>query len=230
MKRCAFVILPVLGLLLFLSLRGIAASATLKKITAANSQVTFNRDIAPILFHSCAMCHRPGESGPFPLLSYKDAKSHARQIAAVTQSRFMPPWLPEPGDFKFADDMRLPDAEVALIARWVEQGAVEGASEDLPSTPEFVEGWQMGRPDLIVKAEKPFRLPASGNDRYWNFIFRTPVKETMWLKGMEVRPGDKRVVHHANVLVDRMQSARAQEASPGAGFGGMEIKMESEAV
>src|SRR5260370_34382188 len=66
----------------------------------AKPQVTFNRDVAPILFHYCAACHHPGESGPFPLLTYKDAKSHARQIAAVTQSKFMPPWLPEPGEFE----------------------------------------------------------------------------------------------------------------------------------
>jgi tetratricopeptide (TPR) repeat protein/mono/diheme cytochrome c family protein len=229
MKRGASAILSFIALLALQILPGVASPETVKKRDATDSQVTFNRDIAPILFYSCAMCHRPGESGPFPLLTYKDAKSHARQIAAVTQSRFMPPWLPEPGNYKFADDMRLSNAEVALIARWVEQGAMEGVPADLPKKPEFVEGWQMGRPDLIVKAEKPFRLPASGNDQYWNFIFRTPVKQTMWLKGMEVRPGDKRVVHHANVLVDRMQSARAQESAPGAGFAGMEIKIESEA-
>jgi mono/diheme cytochrome c family protein/lipoprotein NlpI len=226
MKRGAFAILPFVTFLAFQSLFEVAASRTAH---GADWQVTFNRDIAPILFHSCAMCHRPGESGPFPLLTYKDAKSHARQIAAVTQSRFMPPWLPEPGDYKFADNMRLSDEEVALIARWVEQGAVEGVPAELPKKPEFVEGWQRGQPDLTVQAEKPFLLPASGSDQYWNFIFRTPVKQTMWLKGMEVRPGDKRVVHHANVLVDRMQSARTQESAPGAGFGGMEIKIESEA-
>ncbi|MEQ1353039.1 MAG: tetratricopeptide repeat protein, partial [Candidatus Acidiferrum sp.] len=118
---------------------------------------------------------------------------------------------------------------IALISNWVEQGAVEGAAADLPRTPVFVEGWQMGRPDAIVKAEKPYQLPAGGNDQYWNFIFRNPVKQTRWLKGMEVRPGDKHVVHHANILVDRMESARAQESSPGTGFGGMEIKIESEA-
>jgi tetratricopeptide (TPR) repeat protein/mono/diheme cytochrome c family protein len=199
------------------------------KNPSANPQVTFNRDIAPILFHYCAACHRPGESGPFPLLTYKDAKSHARQIAAVTQTKFMPPWLPERGEFKFADELRLSDAQIALFEKWVEQGAVEGAPSDLPPKPPFVEGWQIGKPDLIIKAEKPYLLPASGTDQYWNFIFRTSVNQTRWLKAMEIRPGDKRVVHHANVLVDRMQSARSQESSPGAGFGGMEIKIESEA-
>jgi mono/diheme cytochrome c family protein len=207
----------------------VALPAFRPQTPAENPQVTFNRDVAPILFHYCATCHRPGESGPFPLLSYKDAKSHARQIAAVTQSRFMPPWLPEPAEFKFADELRLSDAQIAVIGRWVEQGAIEGAASDLPPKPNFIEGWQMGTPDLVVKAEKPYLLPASGTDQYWNFIFRTPVTETRWLKGIEVRPGDKRVVHHANVLVDRMQSARLQETSPGSGFAGMEIKIESEA-
>lgn len=196
---------------------------------AANQQVTFNRDIAPIFFRSCTGCHRPGDAGPFPLLTYKDAKSHARQIAAVTQTKFMPPWLPEPGEFKFADELHLTDKQIALIAKWVEGGAMEGATADLPPAPHFVEGWQMGKPDLIIKAEKPYLLPAKGTDQYWNFIFRTPVNQTRWLKAMEIRPGDKHVVHHANVLVDRTQSARLQESSPGAGFAGMEIKIESEA-
>jgi len=195
----------------------------------ANQEVTFNRDIAPILFRNCTGCHRPGEAGPFPLLTYKDAKSHSRQIAAVTQTKFMPPWLPEPGEFKFADELHLTDQQIALISKWVEGGAMEGATFDLPPAPHFVEGWQMGKPDLIIKAEKPYLLPAKGTDQYWNFIFRTPVNQTRWLKAMEIRPGDKHVVHHANVLVDRMQSARLQESSPGAGFAGMEIKIESEA-
>jgi Flp pilus assembly protein TadD len=209
--------------------RVLAAPQAPQNASNANSQITFNKDIAPVFFQHCAACHRPGESGPFPLLSYKDAKSHARQIAAVTRSRFMPPWLPDAGEYKFADELRLSDAQITTIARWVEQGAVEGAPSDLPLTPKFAQGWQMGTPDLVIKAEKPYQLPASGTDQYWNFIFRTPVNRIRWLKAIEIRPGDKRVVHHANVLVDRMQSARAQESSPGAGFAGMEIKIESEA-
>ena len=232
MKRAAQaggVVALLFGVLAFQGRHSLASTSSAQQNAAENCQVTFNRDIAPILFHYCASCHRPGESGPFPLLTYKDAKSHARQIAAVTQSRFMPPWLPEPNEFKFADELRLSDAQLATVAKWVEQGAAEGAPADLPPKPDFVEGWQMGRPDLIIKAEKPYRLPASGSDQYWNFVFRTPVNQTRWLKGMELRPGDKRLVHHANVLVDRMQSARSQASSAGSGFAGMEIKIESEA-
>ncbi len=191
-------------------------------------QVTFNRDIAPILFHYCSPCHRPGEGGPFPLLTYADAKARARQIAAVTSKRFMPPWLPEPQELRFADELHLSNDQITLLQMWVEQGAVEGASADLPPAPQFVPGWQLGRPDEIIEAKKPYTLPASGSDMYWNFIFRTPVDRTRWLKAIEIRPGEKRAVHHANILVDRNQSARRQETEPGAGFPGMELKIESE--
>jgi tetratricopeptide (TPR) repeat protein/mono/diheme cytochrome c family protein len=195
---------------------------------APPAQVTFNRDIAPILYRSCALCHRPGEAGPFPLLSYADAKSRARQIAVVTRSRFMPPWLPEQGELKFADELRLSTDEIERIQAWVDQGALEGNAADLPAKPKFAVGWQLGQPDVIVRATKPYALPASGSDNYWNFVFRAPVDRMRWLKAIEIRPGDKRLVHHANVLVDRQQNGRRQEIDPGAGFGGMELTIESE--
>jgi tetratricopeptide (TPR) repeat protein len=193
-----------------------------------DSPVTFNRDIAPIIFRSCSTCHHPGESGPFLLLTYSDVKKHARQIADVTQARSMPPWLPDPQALKFADDLRLPDSQIDLIQRWVSQGAVEGDSADLPPAPKFAEGWRLGTPDLILKAEKPYILPAEGTDSYWNFIFRVPIEQTRWVKAIEIHPGDKRYVHHANILVDRGASSRQREAEPGAGFGGMEIRIESQ--
>jgi Flp pilus assembly protein TadD len=226
---CRSVVACLLG---FSSVAGAVAVQQSDTATQASSpvrqQVTFNRDIAPILFHYCSPCHRPGEAGPFPLLTYADVKARARQIAAITSTRFMPPWLPEPQELKFADELRLSDAQIALIQKWVEQGAVEGAPADLPAAPQFVPGWQLGQPDKIIEAEKPYTLAASGSDMYWNFIFRTPVDRTRWLKAVEIRPGEKRVVHHANILVDRNQSARRQESEPGTGFAGMELKIESE--
>jgi len=191
-------------------------------------KVTFNRDIAPIIFRYCSSCHRPGEAAPFNLLTYSDVKKHARQIADLTRSRNMPPWLPEPQEAKFIDEMRLSEAEIDRIERWVEQGTAEGDPTDLPPQPKFAEGWGLGQPDLILKAEKPFILPAEGTDTYWNFIFRVPLPSTRWAKAIEIRPGDKRYVHHANLLVDRAGAARAREAETGAGFGGMEIRIETQ--
>jgi Flp pilus assembly protein TadD/mono/diheme cytochrome c family protein len=198
-------------------------------VPLAEPKVTFNKDVAPIVFRNCAACHRPGEAGPFPLLTYADVKKHARQIVAVTRSRFMPPWLPAPGELEFAGEMRLSDHELALIQQWVDQGTLEGNPADLPAQPQFVPGWQLGKPDLIVQAQKPFELLASGTDTYWNFILPIPVQRTRWVKAVEIRPGDKRLVHHANILVDRMRSARAKEKEPGDGFGGMDLRIESEA-
>jgi tetratricopeptide (TPR) repeat protein len=224
----------ILALACFVPLTLVLARGTIAKqeiqsqLGATPPPVTFNHDIAPILYRACARCHRPGEAGPFSLLTYADAKLHARQIAALTKRRFMPPWLPEPGQLKFADELRLSDNEIARIQAWVEQGAAEGDPSDLPPVPKFVEGWQLGKPDVILKATKSYALPPSGSDNYWNFVFRAPVDRTRWLKAMEIRPGDKRLVHHANVLVDRQQNGRLREQQPGAGFAGMELTIESE--
>ncbi|MGB8009766.1 MAG: tetratricopeptide repeat protein [Terriglobales bacterium] len=194
----------------------------------AHSAVTFNRDIAPIIFQNCSPCHRPGEAGPFSLLSYADVKRHGHQIVGVTQARIMPPWLPEAQTLKFADERRLSSGQIDLIKKWVDEGEVEGSAADAPAMPKFVEGWQLGPPDVIVKASKPYPLVATGNDLYWNFILPIPVNETRWVKAVEIRPGDKRVIHHANILVDRTGASRRLEAEPGAGFAGMDLRIESE--
>ncbi len=205
-----------------------SASPGAPQDSKSGQSVTFNRDIAPIVFRSCSTCHRPGEAAPFSLLTYTDVKKHARQIAEVTRLRVMPPWLPEPQTLKFADELRLSQAEIDLMARWVEQGAVEGGESDLPPQPKYVEGWRLGKPDLILTATKPLTLPPQGTDTYWNFIFPVPIQETKWVKAVEIRPGDKRYVHHANILVDRAGASRNRESEPGAGFGGMEIRIESQ--
>jgi len=195
---------------------------------SSGQQVTFNRDVAPIVFRNCAACHHRGGGGPFSLLTYQDVKEHGRQIAVLTRTRVMPPWLPEPGDLRFADELRLSDQEIATIQEWVQQGGVEGEPCDLPARPEFAEGWELGKPDLVLTARKAFVLPASGSDQYWNFILPVAISQTRWLKSIEIRPGQKRLIHHANVLVDRTQASRAREKTPGSGFAGMEIRLESE--
>lgn len=196
--------------------------------TGESARLTFNRDIAPIIFRSCATCHRPGEAAPFTLLTYSDVKKHARQIADVTRARSMPPWLPEPQELKFADEMRLSEVEIDRLAKWVEEGEAEGDPKDLPPAPKFIAGWRLGKPDLVLTATKPLTLPPQGTDTYWNFIFRVPIQETRWVKAIEIRPGDKQYVHHANILVDRAGDSRRRETEPGAGFGGMEIRIESQ--
>jgi Flp pilus assembly protein TadD len=224
----SFLRLSTLGISLLLAASVSQSLAQTAHAQETSSTVTFNRDIAPIIFHSCSTCHRPGEAAPFSLLNYLDVRKHAHQIAEVTRSRTMPPWLPEPQKLKFADELRLSNAEIDMIQRWVDQGEIEGNPADLPPKPEFVEGWRLGKPDMILTATKPLVLPPQGTDTYWNFIFRVPIEGTKWVKAVEIRPGDKQYVHHANILVDREGSSRKREKEPGAGFGGMEIRIESQ--
>src|SRR5271169_7002033 len=103
-----------------------AARQSAPKAAGTHTQVTFNRDIAPIVFRNCAQCHHPGEAGPFPLLTYADVKSHGRQIAFVTSKRIMPPWLPDPSELKFTDELRLSEEGISTIQAWVDQGEIEG--------------------------------------------------------------------------------------------------------
>src|SRR6185369_784944 len=132
--------------------------------------LTFNKDIAPIIFRSCAECHHPGGPAPFSLLSYEDVKKRAKQIATVTRSRYMPPWLPEPGYGEFAGERRLSDAQIRTIQQWLEQGTAEGVAADLPPAPKLNEGWQLGQPDLVVKMARPYLLQAGGTDVFRNFV------------------------------------------------------------
>ncbi len=192
------------------------------------SRVTFSHDIAPIVFRSCAPCHHAGEAGPFPLTTYGDVKSHARQIADVTSKRLMPPWLPSQDGLRLEDDSHLSSDEIALLQKWVADGTQEGNRDEIPPAPKFISGWQLGTPDLVLKASAPFEVPASGSDVYWNFIFRAPLNSSRFIRAIEIHPGEKRLVHHANLLVDRSQSARREEKSPGSGFPGMELQIESE--
>ncbi len=185
--------------------------------------------MAPIVYRNCAPCHRPGEAGPFSLLSYADVRKRADQIARVTASRYMPPWPPEPGYGEFVGERRLRDDDLALIQRWARGGAPEGAPSEAPAPPRFTEGWQLGAPDLVVETKETYTVPAEGGDVFRNFVLPVPVKGTRYVRALELRPGDKKVVHHANVLLDSTGAARRRDASdPGVGFAGMDVELESD--
>jgi tetratricopeptide (TPR) repeat protein len=183
---------------------------------------TFASDVAPIIFQHCAGCHRPGESAPFPLLSYDDVRERSKQIAEVTAERVMPPWLPVEGYGRFVGERRLSAEAIAILQRWHEQGAVEGDRARTPPVPAFTPGWQLGEPDLVVTMPEPFVVPAEGTDVYRNFVLPLPIDRARFVRGVEFRPGNPRVVHHAFVLIDdRGDSVALDEADPGPGFGGM---------
>jgi tetratricopeptide (TPR) repeat protein len=193
----------------------------------AAEPVTFSEHIAPILFHYCAPCHRPQEAAPFSLLSYEDAKRHARQMVAVTARRYMPPWPPEPGYGEFVGARRLSEEQIQLLAHWVETGMAEGDPHRMPPTPRFAEGWQLGKPDLVLHMRQPYQLPAGGSDVFRNFVMPVDLTQTRYIRALELRPGQKRVVHHANVIVDRSRLLRRRDGQDGQpGFPGMDVETE----
>jgi len=188
---------------------------------AASGKVTFNRDIAPILFANCSRCHRPDQAAPFSLLTYADASRHAKQIVEVTKSRLMPPWKAVPGINHFKDERRLTDAEIELIAEWVADGKAEGDPADLPPAPEFPKGWQLGTPDLILRMPQAFEVPASGPDVLQHFVLPTGQEDMRLVSAVEFQPGNPRVVHHASFFLDNHGYGRKLDhADPGIGYGG----------
>jgi Flp pilus assembly protein TadD/mono/diheme cytochrome c family protein len=194
----------------------------------ADLHPTWARNVAPILHTHCTTCHHPGGAGPFSLLTYADAKRWGAQVVKVTQSRYMPPWLPEPGHGDFADNRRLPDADLALVKKWFAAGMPEGDAKAAPAAPVYDATWQIGKPDLILKQSQPFTLAAGGTDVFRNFVFPYSLKEGHYIRAMEIRPGAPQVVHHANVLIDRTGSFRRQHPSDWqAGVPGMEILLDA---
>ena len=192
--------------------------------TSVPAEVTFNRDIAPILFEHCAACHRPGQSAPFSLLTYSDARKRARQIGTVTRSGYMPPWLPEAGQYELEGSRRLSAAQIGLIEKWIAGDLVEGDPQDLPEIPKWSEGWYLGKPDLILKMKQEYVLRPEGPDAFRSFIIPVPITAPRYVKAVELRPGNPRIVHHAIMYIDKSQSARrldAEDKEPG--YDGMRL-------
>jgi tetratricopeptide (TPR) repeat protein len=177
--------------------------------------------VAPLIFEKCAACHRPEGAAPFSLLSYDDVRSQARRIVAATETGFMPPWLPEPGFGAFAGERRLTAAERALLRDWSEGGTPEG-DEDPPVPPTFSSGWQLGEPDLVVEMPRAYTLLPEGDDVYRNFVIPVPIASRTFVRALELRASDAKLVHHARILVDRSgKSRRLDERDPEPGYDGM---------
>ncbi|MGI9471282.1 MAG: redoxin domain-containing protein [Rubripirellula sp.] len=186
--------------------------------------VTYTRDIAPIIQANCSSCHRPGQSAPFPLLTYDDVSGHANQILEVTHSRFMPPWKPAPGFTRFLDELRLSKHELSLLKSWVDSGKPQGDSSDLPAPVKYADGWKLGQPDLVLSMQDLFPIPARGPDIRQYFVIPTGIVEDRLIAAIEFRPGTPQAVHHASFFLDTHHSGRKldqADPSPGyEGFGG----------
>ncbi|HUR33427.1 MAG TPA: hypothetical protein VM032_06500, partial [Vicinamibacterales bacterium] len=189
---------------------------------AGQERITFTRDVAPILFAHCATCHRPGEVGGFSLLTFADVRPRAAAIARAVRTRAMPPWKPDPiAGTRFVGDRRLSDGDIQTLEQWAARGAAEGNPADLPVPPAFPDGWQLGQPDLVVSMPEPFVVAAGGGDLLRNFVIPLGLSRGRFVRGIEFRPDNPRVVHHANIRVDTTGSGRAHDAAdPEPGFDG----------
>ena len=188
------------------------------------NSVTFNKQIAPILYANCTTCHHEGEVAPFALSSYEDARKRAKQIAMVTESRFMPPWKSDEGREKFHDARRLSNQEIGLLAQWARDGAPRG-TEPEPVAPTFAKGWRLGEPDAVFKADAAYTLSAEGDDVYRCFVLPTNYDSDRYISAFQVRAGNAKIVHHVIAYLDTQGRGREHDAKddgPGyTAFGGI---------
>jgi tetratricopeptide (TPR) repeat protein len=193
-------------------------AAAMRGAAQDRARVNFS-DVAPIISARCAGCHRPGQIGPFSLLTYDDVKRRATMIASVTARRIMPPWKPAPGKGDFADTRRLTDAELDLIQRWIADGAPQGTPSQ--ASPPITGEWQLGRPDVIVSMPAPYVVAGESGDVFRTFVVPIPTDRARYVRAIEFRPDNARVVHHANVGIDRTRSSRQLDArDPEPGYAG----------
>jgi hypothetical protein len=165
-------------------------------LAQAPATPTFSKDVAPILYKNCVSCHQPGNIAPMSLLTYDQARPYARSIKARVEAGTMPPWHAVAPVGTFSNDRRLTDAEKDTIARWADGGGPQGDAKDLPPAPKAVDGWEMGKPDVVFTMPKPFAVPASGQIDYQYLEFPTNFTEDKWVSAIEIKPGALSVVHH----------------------------------
>jgi len=177
-----------------------------------SAAVTFTKDIAPIIYKNCAECHRPGEIAPMSLMTYQEARPWAKSMREQVAQGSMPPWSADPKHGEWANDPRLSQKEIETITAWVAAGAPKGDDKDLPPMPKFTTGWTIGEPDAVVEMPEDYTVPADGTIPYLYFSMPTNFKEDKWIQAMEIRPGNRAVVHH---VIAYAQDPSVKDTAPG---------------
>jgi len=163
--------------------------------------VTYAKQVSRIIQRRCQECHRPGEIGPFSLLTYEDAKKRTKRIREAILEERMPPWHADPHYGKFANDRRLTQEERDTLLGWIDKGASKGNEQDLPPPLSFVKGWKIGEPDKVFSMAEEFKVPATGVLDYQRFVVDPGFTDEVWVESAECRPGNRKVVHHILVYI-----------------------------
>ncbi len=177
----------------------------------AAPEVTFSRDVAPILYRHCVSCHHANDIAPMSLMSYKEARPWAAAIKEAVLLRKMPPWKADPHYGKWSNDPSLTAAEIETIRAWVDGGKQEGDPRQMPAAPVFAEGWSIGKPDAVFPIPE-HKLEGKGPDEYTYVNVPTHFTEDRWIVAAELRPGNRRIVHHAHVFVVEPEKPAAANA------------------
>ena len=168
---------------------------------ARPDEITFNRDVLPILQRNCQNCHRPGEAAPMSLLDYRSARPWAKAIKAAVLERTMPPWFADSRFGKFSNDRRLSEDDIQKLTTWVDAGAPEGDARDRKAARQFVDGWNIPKPDLILETPNMIDIPATGVVEYQYVVVPLGLKEDKWVQAVELRSLARDQVHHAVVMI-----------------------------
>src|SRR6266852_3949097 len=200
----------------------LAMSAADKPSTSAPARPTFTKNVAPILYKRCVSCHRAGDIAPMQLLTYEQARPWSAAIKESVLQRKMPPWFADPRYGKFRNDRRLSEEEIATVVTWVNAGSPKGDEKDMPPLPKFAEGWSFDRPpDLVVEMPLTVTIPATGVLDMQNYYVKVPLAEEKFIEAVELRPGNRSVVHHSIANVVTLPDGLTQEQlTSGKKFGG----------
>ena len=183
--------------------------------SGATGSVTFSKDVAPILQKNCQGCHRPGEAAPMSLRTYQEARPWAKAMKQAVLAKKMPPWFADAQYGHFRNDRSLPQKDIDTLVSWVDAGAPEGDPKDLPQPLAFVDGWNIGQPDMVLEMPEPFQVPASGTIEYQYVVLPYKFTEDRWVQMAEVRPGNRAMVHHVIAYIRDGSSKWMRDKKPG---------------
>ncbi len=188
-----------------------------------SAEPTFYKDVAPVLERNCQSCHRPGEAAPMSLLTYEDTRPWAKAIRDAVLTKKMPPWFADPAYGHFSNDRTLAKADIDTLVAWVDANAPAGNPKDAPKPIAFTEGWNIGKPDVILEMPAEYQVPANGTIEYQHFVIPTGFSEDRWVQVVELRPGNRAVVHHAAVFVRTPESKWMRDVKPGEAASGKQV-------